>query len=176
MPAWAGAAAALAAGCCFADTVFVAAGRGADSTITGLGVQFDRRDPLVRSAAWRTTAQMEIMAATLVGEQTGLRGQAIGALAVTPNLRWTRVDVPLSPYPEAGLGARTLSRTTTPYSTRFSTNFQFGEFAGIGFHPTRGGRLEISVRVEHISNGGIREPNAGVTFLGAHLAWAYRQD
>jgi lipid A 3-O-deacylase len=47
----------------------------------------------------------------------------------------------------------------------FSTRFQFGEFIGAGvlFGPRR--ELGVGVRLQHVSNGGIRNPNPGLTFV-----------
>ena len=49
-------------------------------------------------------------------------------------------------------------------SREFSTTFQFTEQLGGGRNFGSRGEHEVSVRVQHFSNGGIKEPNPGENF------------
>lgn len=79
----------------------------------------------------------------------------------------------LSYYIEAAIGLHLLSHTRIDERT-LSTAFQFGEFAGIGVNFGGLGQYGIGARIQHISNGGIKEPNSGVTF--GELRISYRWD
>jgi hypothetical protein len=70
----------------------------------------------------------------------------------------------LLPYIEASIGVHLLSRSQLNESRDFSTGFQFGEFLGAGV--SFGGRhqVDIGLRVQHVSNGGIKNPNDGLTY------------
>ena len=50
----------------------------------------------------------------------------------------------------------------------FSTRFQFGDHLGVG---VRRGQYDIGLRLQHLSNAGLRNPNPGVNFLQLHLAY-----
>lgn len=52
----------------------------------------------------------------------------------------------------------------------FSTAFQFGSHAGIGIML---GRFEVGYRFEHISNGGIKEPNPGINFYLLRVVYRF---
>jgi hypothetical protein len=45
-----------------------------------------------------------------------------------------------------------------------STAFQFGEFVGTGVNFGDRGEYGVGVRIQHISNGCIKQPNYGATF------------
>ena len=73
---------------------------------------------------------------------------------------------------EAGVG---LSLTSVLYQTqakRFSTRFNFGTHLGLGRNFGTRGEHELSLRVEHFSNAGIRHPNPGENFV--QLRYVYR--
>ena len=86
-------------------------------------------------------------------------------LGLIPVLRW-QADGGASPwFAEAGIGA---TLTTAVYQTerkRFSTRFNFGDHLAVGrsFGPARA--HELSVRLEHFSNAGIKQPNPGENFF-----------
>jgi len=93
--------------------------------------------------------------------------------AVAPVIRMERASGGETPYFEASLGAHYLSAQQINGNRAFSTNFQFGEFVAAGLRFGSQHRLEVSLRLQHVSNGGIRNPNPGLTFvslaLGCHL-------
>ena len=66
-------------------------------------------------------------------------------------------------YIEGGIGLHLLSHTTIDQRD-LSTAFQFGEFAGTGVNFGDHEEYGIGVRIQHISNARIKEPNAGATF------------
>jgi lipid A 3-O-deacylase len=66
------------------------------------------------------------------------------------------------PYFEAGIGGHVLSDSHISTDLGFSTRFQFGDHLGIGY---RFGRADFAVRFQHLSNGGMRNPNPGINFL-----------
>ncbi len=100
------------------------------------------------------------------------RTAALIQLGLIPVFRW-RPDQGTSPwFAEAGIGA---TLTTVAYQTdrkRFSTRFNFGDHLAVGrsFGATRS--HELSLRVEHFSNAGLRQPNPGENFL--QLRYLYK--
>lgn len=84
-----------------------------------------------------------------------------------------RFDHGASPwFVEAGLGVTMMNdRYQTP-DRSFSTRFQFTEQLGIGRSFGIKGEHELSLRLQHFSNAGIRKPNPGENFV--RLRYLYR--
>ncbi|AWQ06866.1 acyloxyacyl hydrolase [Bordetella bronchiseptica] len=73
---------------------------------------------------------------------------------------------PQSPwFFEAGLGGSVADGLYNSGRRRFSTTFQFTEVLAVGyrFGPERA--YEVSLRVQHFSNAGIKKPNPGENFM-----------
>ena len=90
---------------------------------------------------------------------------------LTPTLRW-RADNGSAPwFVEAGIG---LSYMTDRYITvhkEFSTSFNFASHLGVGYNFGDQRRHEVQLRLEHVSNAGIKHPNPGENF--AQLRYGY---
>ncbi len=66
---------------------------------------------------------------------------------------------------EGGIGA---SITTNVYETdgkRFSTRFNFGDHVAFGVLLGKSMEHEVTMRIEHFSNAGIKHPNPGANFF-----------
>ena len=80
-------------------------------------------------------------------------------LGLTPTFRY---GIDQGAYFDVGVGFHVLSETRISSQIEFSTKFQFGDHLGIGY---RFDRYDVSMRLQHLSNAGIRNPNPGVNFL-----------
>lgn len=80
-------------------------------------------------------------------------------IGLTPTLRWQALNHQ-GVYVEAGLGPHINSAVYNNNGRRLSTNLQFGTVLGLGYVMSNG--LDLALRVEHFSNGGIKQPNNGV--------------
>ena len=93
--------------------------------------------------------------------------------AVLGGLRAYLTTCRLQPYLEAGLGP-SLNSLNIPET---SISFNFLSYGGLGLRWYLGKNqcLELGYRLRHISNGGIKEPNHGVTShqLQVGLSWAF---
>ena len=47
----------------------------------------------------------------------------------------------------------------------FSTKFQFGDHIGVGARFGAANRHDLGLRLQHVSNGGIKNPNPGINLL-----------
>jgi lipid A 3-O-deacylase len=88
----------------------------------------------------------------------------------TPVFRLQREDGP-GPYAEAAIGFHFLSEVNIAQGRVFSSHFQFGDHIGLGYRFGEGGKYDVSVRVQHLSNGGIDRPNPGINFLQLRLQY-----
>lgn len=92
-------------------------------------------------------------------------------VGITPVLR-LQSDSQKGFYAEAGIGAHLLSSDYfVPSGQRFSTRFQFGDHFGLGYVMQNG--VDLSLKIQHFSNGGIKQPNPGVLFGILKLGYAF---
>jgi lipid A 3-O-deacylase len=87
-------------------------------------------------------------------------------LGLTPVLRIERTSL----YVEGAIGFHLVQRRISAARV-FSTAFQFGDQIGAGCRFGPGGRYDLGLRLQHISNGGIRRPNPGINFLLVRLQY-----
>jgi len=86
-------------------------------------------------------------------------------LSAAPVLRLERISAgTFAPYVEASIGLHLLSHTRINETRQFSTAFQFGEFLGVGVTFGDNRRYDVALHVQHVSNGGIKNPNDGLTY------------
>jgi hypothetical protein len=78
----------------------------------------------------------------------------------------------VSLYAEGGIGIHLLSHTRID-GRQLSTAFQFGEFVGTGVNFGDRGEYGVGVRIQHISNGCIKEPNYGATFGEVRISYRW---
>lgn len=91
-------------------------------------------------------------------------------VGVVPVLR-LRFDHGRSPwFAEGGIGVSVMDRRFVKPTRHFSTSFNFVDVIGVGrsFAPDR--RQELSLRLQHVSNGGSRRPNPGQDFFQLRYA------
>jgi lipid A 3-O-deacylase len=138
---------------------------GSGDGVDMLGVTMRTSDWRVWESAsgWRTRLRAEAgLSGWRADKSTTAGHRSIAAVNFTPMVT---LSAPTQwgwrPYLEGGLGAYALSHTQIS-DRRLGSAFQFGEFVGAGFE--FGQRYAVGLRIQHVSNGGIKKPNMGVTF------------
>jgi hypothetical protein len=107
------------------------------------------------------------------GRESPAVNSSLWDVSLIPMLRWIGPQFgAVRPFAEIGVGAHLLSDTRINTERTFSTAFQFGDVAAIGFAFGERQRYELSAYVHHVSNAGIKEPNNGITFFGVALRTA----
>jgi len=76
-------------------------------------------------------------------------------------------------FVEGGIGLNLIRPFYQTDDKRFSTEFNFGDHIGIGREFGSRERQEVSVRLQHFSNAGIREPNPGENFVQVRYSSRY---
>lgn len=91
-------------------------------------------------------------------------------VGLTPVFRFQRDDG-LGFYAEAGIGAHLLSKKYDNNDDRLSTSFQFGDHLGVGyvFNP----HWEVTLKLQHFSNAGIKKPNSGVDYGMVRVSYRF---
>jgi lipid A 3-O-deacylase len=74
-------------------------------------------------------------------------------------------------YAEAGIGLHLMSHLYDNNGRRFSTAFEFGDHLGAGYVFSNG--LDLGLKLQHFSNGGIKEPNSGANFAVVRAAYRF---
>ncbi|CAN5878373.1 hypothetical protein BH11PSE13_BH11PSE13_13940 [soil metagenome] len=93
-------------------------------------------------------------------------------IGVIPILRYRFADGTSPWFVEGGIGATLMNHLYRTPEHQFGTAFQFTEALGLGRSFGDRGQHEISLRVQHFSNAGIKEPNPGENFY--KIRYAYR--
>lgn len=97
----------------------------------------------------------------------------IGEIGVTPIIRFIDGAGAIRPYVEAGAGIRLLTSPRISSDLTLATAFQFASMAGVGLQFGNHQQYEAGYRFQHISNGGIKEPNPGINFHQLYLQYNF---
>lgn len=120
-----------------------------------------RPEPLWQGERWRLMLRHEVELSLWRVPQA----RDLAEFGYSPVLRFER---PLGGrtafFVEASIGARLLSHTRLSPTRSVSTAFQFSDQLGVGLQWGESGNQAAGVRLQHISNGGIKKPNPGVNF------------
>ncbi len=102
--------------------------------------------------------------------ESGGSGHATLA-GVTPTFR-LRPDSGRSPwFLEGGIGITYMDKRYHTSHKEFSTRYNFASHLGLGYSLGAQRQHEIAIRVQHLSNAGIKRPNPGENFV--QLRYAY---
>ena len=106
-------------------------------------------------------------------KQDGAAGAPwVTQVGLTPVLRYRWLKKWPGWFAEVGIGANVLTPVFNDNNRRFSTAFNFGDHLALGRGFGEGMREELAVRVQHYSNGGIKQPNPGINFV--QLRYSHR--
>jgi lipid A 3-O-deacylase len=141
---------------------------GHDTTIYGVGARLPldwQREPFVRHGL-EPLLGFDLL--RWVGN--GPEGGHLWDVNATPYVRWRPASAPWhAMFLQAGIGVHLLSATKLQGAGSFGSVLQFGEQLAGGFNFGTGSRYEVLFFVQHVSNGGLADPNNGKTSYGATL-------
>jgi lipid A 3-O-deacylase len=93
--------------------------------------------------------------------------QHLWDIGLTPTFRLEGSDRH-GAYSELGIGAHLLSAVYDVNGRRESTHLQFGSHVAAGY--VWSNDIDLSLKIQHVSNAGIKHPNMGVNFLAVRIA------
>jgi hypothetical protein len=149
------------------DGVVLQAGLGRNGNVLlGAGLSWDWgwRHP---TSAAELSARTELLVNVWRADDFDGGHQNFTQVVLLPLLR-IALDQGRSPwFLEAGIGASYMDPLYVTPVKQFSTRFNFYDVLGFGyrFGPDR----ELGLRLNHVSNGGIRNPNPGEEFVQLHF-------
>ncbi|GAD21240.1 acyloxyacyl hydrolase [Acidovorax sp. MR-S7] len=98
------------------------------------------------------------------------RSDNLTLLGVTPTFRLRPDEGRSAWFWEAGIGATLASRRYVAAHHEFSTRFNFASHVGVGINLGAQRQHELLLRVQHVSNAGIKHPNPGENFVQLRYA------
>jgi lipid A 3-O-deacylase len=153
--------------------ISVVAGRG-DSGVQSwqLGVQWNRVDK--PGETWSFSRFYEAVAGTWHARDEGVRVRSLQEAGAFGIFRLERDGHGASviPYVQYGLGFRLLSHAGIS-NRGMAVAFQFDNQIGAGVRFGPNGRYDVGYRLRHISNAGIKEPNAGINFHEVQFTYRF---
>lgn len=152
------------------DSVSFESGRGNEGTeLWRVGLQFGWERKWLAERSWNVVAYWDVQ----FGRWTGNR-EPLGDLGVTPVFRLQRAaEAAVRPYFEGAIGFHVLSDLQVSSRRIFSTKFQYGDHLAAGVRYGERHRYDVSVRLQHLSNGGIAHPNPGINFWQMRLGYHF---
>ena len=149
-------------------------GEGDDVGVIAAAVRTREWKSWPATGRWRYSVSGEWQLARWRAQQADAKASSIvdGSLTSVLTMR------PLAPllsnsYVEVGLGVHLISHQSINQDRGFGSWFQFGEFLGIGTHLGARDQYSIGMRIQHVSNGRIKQPNDGVTFAQAIVRYDF---
>lgn len=141
------------------DSVSFEAGHGTGVAMWRLGAQWNWQKKWFTGGRWHLGGYWDAQLGAWHGERD------LWDVSLTPVFR-LQASAPsaFSPYVEAAIGFHLLSETRVSDSRRLGSAFQFGDHIGIGARFGERARYDVGLRLQHLSNGGIRKPNPGINF------------
>jgi len=94
-------------------------------------------------------------------------------VGLVPSFR-LRFNQGLSPwFADAGIGATYTNRLFRTREKEFSTRFNFASHLGVGYSFGTRFQHEVQLRLQHISNARIKEPNPGENFVQLRYGYTF---
>lgn len=143
------------------SAVFVQAGAGQQVNSGAVGVSWDW-DWHHDASVGRITGSTELLAGEWRAHDPGHSFTQVG---VTPVLRLYPNAWGSGWFVEGAIGANAITQHYENRGKHFSTVFNFGDHLGVGRRFGTSMQHEVTLRVEHFSNGGISHPNPGENFV-----------
>ncbi|MCF2134964.1 MULTISPECIES: acyloxyacyl hydrolase [Burkholderiaceae] len=97
----------------------------------------------------------------------------IGEFGMTPVVRFIKNSGQVRPYVEAGVGVRWLTHPRISARFTVSSAFQFADMVGVGAQFGERQQYQAGFRFQHVSNGGIKQPNPGINFTQLYLQYNF---
>ena len=145
------------------DSISLELGGGTHSVeIWRVGAQWQQRPKWLKQSPWQLYWDLS------VGSWNSGTG-TVHDFGLTPEFRHPIAS--RGAYFDAGIGFHVLSDSHISSDFGFSTRFQFGDHVGVGYNF---GPLDVSARLQHLSNGGMRNPNPGINFLLLRVRYPLR--
>ncbi len=156
------------------DSIFAEYGNGDSADMARIGAGWDWDRQWFTDGDWLVTGSWEASVGTWRGNSAVGNNQTITDIGITPVFRLQQKHMSgFAPYAEAAIGFHMISPTFIYANRRFGSAFQFGDHLGVGVRFGSHQQFDIAYRYQHLSNGGIKQPNQGINFNQVRFAWHF---
>lgn len=149
-------------------------GNGDGTDMARAGLQWDWQKTWFDASPWRLAGYWDLSLGAWRARDRAGDTPDIVDLGVTPVFRLQRnVSTGLAPYFEFAIGFHVLSHTYVDARRKLGSGFQFGDHLGLGvrFGPKQ--EYDLAYLYQHLSNGGIKQPNDGINFNQIRFAYYF---
>ena len=156
------------------DSVSVEYGNGDSADMARIGAGWDWDKQWFTDGDWLVTGSWEASVGTWRGNSVAGNNQTITDIGITPVFRLQQKNMGgFAPYAEAAIGFHMISPTFIYANRRFGSSFQFGDHLGVGVRFGEHQQFDLAYRYQHLSNGGIKQPNQGINFSQIRFAYHF---
>ena len=156
------------------DGISVEAGNGKATNTGRVGAIWNFDHPWFTEGSWQVAGFWEAMAGTWRGHSSYGDNQTVTDLGLTPVFRFEqKVPSSVAPYLEGAIGFHLISPAFINAQRRFGSSFQFGDHIGAGVRLGDHQQYDLGYRFQHLSNGGIKQPNQGINLNEVHFIYHF---
>ncbi|HCI14102.1 MAG: hypothetical protein A2063_06445 [Gallionellales bacterium GWA2_60_142] len=156
------------------DSVFVEYGNGDSADMARIGAGWDWDKQWFTDGDWLVTGSWEASVGTWRGNSVVGNNQTITDIGITPVFRLQQKNMgSFAPYAEAAIGFHMIAPTFIYANRQFGSSFQFGDHLGVGVRFGEHKQFDLAYRFQHLSNGGIKQPNQGINFNQVRFAYHF---
>ena len=146
----------------------------ADVKLYRVGAQWDWKQKWFDTGSWHLGGYWDASIAYWDNDSPAKTNSGLADIGFTPVFRFQSNNLTgLSPYVEAAIGIHFLSQTSVSDQRAFGSSFQFGDHLGAGLRFGDKGQYDVSYRYQHLSNGGLKDPNQGINFNQVRLQYHF---
>ncbi len=140
-------------------------GNGDATDMARIAVTRDFEKQWFSDGDWLVTGFWEASIGSWQGDSSAGGNRNITDIGLTPVFRFQQKH-PSSwaPYLEGAIGFHLISPTQINATRQFGSAFQFGDHVGFGVRFGERQQFDLGYRFQHLSNGGIKQPNNGINF------------
>jgi hypothetical protein len=114
---------------------------------------------------WVVTGFWEAALGSWRGKSVAGNNQTVTDIGITPVFRLQQKQPgAFAPYVEGAIGFHLITPTFIYANRHFGSSFQFGDHLGLGVRFGNHQQFDVGYRYQHLSNGGIKQPNQGINF------------
>ncbi|NUO84864.1 MAG: acyloxyacyl hydrolase [Cupriavidus sp.] len=160
-----------AALCHAAPAVHVGVGRDPSHNINKyeIGLLWDSGFAWGNPQGWQTRLHWEVDLA----RWDARAGRDVIEVGASPVFRLEKRGGTKVPFLEASVGVRLVNHVSTSPEHYYSTAFRFSETIGFGLAFGKDLDTEIGIRLQHLSNAGIKKPNPGTDFITGYVRYRF---
>ena len=137
----------------------------ADVHMGRIGLQWDWKKRWFEGPNWHLGGYWDASLGYWDNRSNPRTNSSITDIGLTPVFRLQQNSLTgTSLYAEAAIGFHLLSKTSVSPQRAFGSAFQFGDHIGFGVRFGGKGEYDLGYRYQHLSNGGLRDPNQGINF------------